>query len=160
LTLGGTTDSEFGADSETRISTFGYNIYFCGALIAWKSKAEGIVTLSSTKAEHMGLSETTQEIIFVKQVSEIMGIKLSYPINIMIDNVGAIYLSNNFSLSQCTEHIDIRHHFVRGFVEDGIIKIVFVQTDDNNADIHTKNTPESKFKKDQDKNMCEARMIH
>jgi hypothetical protein len=70
-----------------------------------------------------------------------------------LDNVGAIYLSNNFSLSQRTKHIDIRRHFVRQFTEDGIIKTIFVPTDDNEADINTKNTPEDIFKKHVAKNM-------
>jgi hypothetical protein len=45
LNLGGTTDSEFGADPALRISIFGYNIYFFEALIAWKTKAGQSVTL-------------------------------------------------------------------------------------------------------------------
>jgi hypothetical protein len=69
------------------------------------------------------------------------------PIIVQIDNVGAIYLSNNYLLGQRTKHIDIRRHFVWEFVEDGIIKTLFVWTDNNNADIHTKNTSEEVFKR-------------
>jgi hypothetical protein len=32
--LEGISDSEYGADQETRISVFGWNLYFCGALIS------------------------------------------------------------------------------------------------------------------------------
>jgi hypothetical protein len=39
-------DSAFGADQETLISVFGWNLYLCGALISWKSKARNSVTLS------------------------------------------------------------------------------------------------------------------
>jgi hypothetical protein len=42
----GVSDSKFGSDKETRISIFGWNLYFCGAMIAWKSKASNSVTLS------------------------------------------------------------------------------------------------------------------
>jgi hypothetical protein len=107
ITLGGTMDSEFGAAPETCISFFGYNIYFCEALIAWKSKAGQSVTLSSTEAEYVALSKITIEIIIVKQVLETIGIKMNLPILVKVDNVGAIYLSNNHSLSQLTKHIDI-----------------------------------------------------
>jgi hypothetical protein len=44
LALGGSTDSKFGADPDLRTSVFGYHIYFCEALIVWKSKAEQSVT--------------------------------------------------------------------------------------------------------------------
>jgi hypothetical protein len=124
-----------------------------GAPIAWKSKAMKAVTLSSTEAEYYAFSEVTKEVMFVKQVLETMGINITLPILVKVDNVGAIYLSNNYSLSQRTKHIDIRRHFVRDFVQDGILKTIFVPTDDNESDIYTKNTPEDTFIRHRDKNM-------
>jgi hypothetical protein len=106
------TDSKFGADPELRISVFGYKIYYCKAPFTWKYKAGQSVTISSTKAEYVALSEITNEDMFVKQVLETMGIKHNIPILVKVDNVGAIYLRNNHSLSQHTKHIDILHHFV------------------------------------------------
>jgi hypothetical protein len=156
----GITDSEFGADQDTRISVFGYEVYFCKALVAWKSRASRSVTLSSTEAEYVALSEVTKEIIFVKQVLETMGIILRLPILVKVDNVGAIYLSNNFSLGQRTKHIDIRRHFVREFVEDGILKTIFVRSEDNSSDIHTKNTSEETFIKHSRKNLQDVREIN
>jgi hypothetical protein len=49
----GVTDSEFGADEKTRISVFGYEDYFCKAMVAWKSRGSRSVTLSSTEAEYV-----------------------------------------------------------------------------------------------------------
>jgi hypothetical protein len=63
--LEGVSDSDFVADQETRISVFGWNLYFCGALIAWKSKASNSVTLLSTEAEYVALSKVTKEVMFV-----------------------------------------------------------------------------------------------
>ena len=151
--LSGITDSDYAGDRDTRTSVYGYIIYFLGAPIAWKSKAGKSVTLSSTEAEYYALSEVTKEIIFVKQVLETMGINLVLPILVKVDNVGAIYLSNNFSCSQRTKHIDIRRHFVREFVQDGTIKTIFVPTDDNEADMNTKNQPEDLYITHRNKNM-------
>ena len=157
--LKGISDSDYAGDKDTRTSVYGYVIYFCGAPIAWKSKAGKSVTLSSTEAEYFALSEVTKEIIFVKQILESMGINIVYPIEVKVDNVGAIYLSNNFSLSQRTKHIDIRRHFVREYVEDGILKIVFVPTEDNEADINTKNTGEEIYIRHVKKNLLDIRKI-
>jgi hypothetical protein len=88
-----------------------------------------------------------------------MGIGLKLPITVKIDIVGAIYLSNNHSLGQRTKHIDIRSHFVRELVEQGIIKTTFVGTDNNDADIHTKNTPEETFKRHINKDQVDIRQI-
>jgi hypothetical protein len=131
----GISDSAYGADQETRKNVFGWNLYFCGALISWKSKATNGVSLSSTETEYIALSEVTKEIMFVKQVLETMGMGLKLPITVRIDNVGAIYSSNNHSLGQRTKHIDIRWHFVRELVEQGIIKTALVGTENKDADI-------------------------
>ena len=46
-------DSDFASDKETRISLFGYIIYFCAIPIAWRSKGMKSVVLSTTEAEYM-----------------------------------------------------------------------------------------------------------
>jgi hypothetical protein len=88
-----------------------------------------------------------------------MGIGLKLPITVKIDNVGAIFLSNNHSLGQRTKHIDIRRHFVKELLEQGIIKTAFVGTDNNNADLHTKNTSEETFKRHVHKQLVDIRQI-
>ena len=134
-------------------------IYFCGSPIVWKSKSGKSVTLSSTEAEYYAISECAKELIFLKHVIESMGIKVELPIVIKTDNVGAIYLSNNYTTSQRTKHIDVRVHFVRQFIEDGIFKIEFVGSEDNDADIFTKNTSEEIFDK-QSKKLVEDTEKH
>ena len=42
-----------------------------------------------------------------------------------VDNIGAIFLSENTSVSQQTKHIDLRHHFIWDYVEDGTVEINF-----------------------------------
>ncbi|HSN66223.1 MAG TPA: reverse transcriptase domain-containing protein, partial [Fusibacter sp.] len=154
--LEGISDSEYAGDRDTRISVYGYILYFCGCPIAWKSKSGKSVTLSSTEAEYFATSEVAKEVIFAKQVLESIGIPLSYPIEIKCDNIGAIYLANNHSTSQRTKHIDTRTHFVREFVEQEILKVVFVKSEDNEADIFTKNTTEELFRKHMSKNVEEV----
>jgi hypothetical protein len=143
--LEGISDSEYAGDKDTRISVYGYVIYFCGVPISWKSKSGRSVTLSSTEAEYFAISECAKELIFIKHVVESMGIQVELPIEIKVDNVGAIYLANNYTTSQRTRHIDVRMHFVRQYIEDGVFKIVFVKSEENDADIFTKNTTEEIF---------------
>jgi hypothetical protein len=145
--LCGKADSEFCGDCDTCISVYGYILYFCNVPIAWRSKSGKYVTLSSTEAEYFAISELAKEVLFVKQVLESMGITVEYPIIIHTDNVGAIYLSNNHTTSQRTRHIDTRYHFVCEYIEDNIIKVLFVRSEDNEADIFTKNTNSSLFHK-------------
>ena len=56
-----------------------------------------------------------------------------------MDNIGAIYLSKNATTVNCTKHVDTRYHFVREYIKKGLVKIVFVRSEDNKADLMTKN---------------------
>ena len=71
-------DSDFASDKETRITVFGYIIYFCGIPIAWRSKGMKGVVLSITEAEYMALSEVVKELKFIVQLLQTMNIEENY----------------------------------------------------------------------------------
>ena len=106
-------DSDFASEKETRISVFGYIIYLCGIPIAWRSKGMKSVVLSTTEAEYMALSEVVKEFKYIVQLLQTMNIEVELPITVHVDNVGAIWLSNNRITSDSIKHIDIRTLFVK-----------------------------------------------
>ena len=69
-----------------------------------------------------------------------MNIEVKLPITVHVDNVGAIWLSNNCTTSDRTKHINIRTSFVKEYQEDEKIIIKFVKSEENEADIFTKST--------------------
>ena len=144
-------DSDFASDKEMRISIFGYVIYFCGIPIAWRSKGMKNVVLSTTEAEYMALSEVVKELKFIVQLLQTMNITVELPITVHVDNVGAIWLSNNRNTGDRTKHIDIRTAFVKEYQEDGKIIIKFVKSEDNEADIFAKNTSSIIYQRHQEK---------
>ena len=97
------------------------------------------VVLSSSEAEYIALSEAVKEVKFIMQLLESMGFTVQYPVTVRVDNVGAIFMAENVSTSSRMRHVDCRTKFVREFVDDGIIKIIFVRSGDNVADGETKN---------------------
>ena len=46
-----------------------------------------------------------------------------------------------------TKHIDVRHHFIRGHYNNGELHVQFCRSEDNEADIATKNLPEDVYEK-------------
>ena len=48
-------------------------------------------------------------------------------------------MSQNSSTGVRTRHVDTRYHFIRENIEDGIVKMEFVISIDNDSDIFTKN---------------------
>ena len=57
---------------------------------------------------------------------------------IFCDNTSAINISKNPVQHSRTKHIDIRHHFIRELVEDGVISLDFVSTNSQKEDIFKK----------------------
>jgi hypothetical protein len=64
-----------------------------------------------------------------------MGVKVELPIRVNVDNVGAIFLANNRTASDRTKHLDTRYHFVRDLIETNFVKVFFVPSEMNTADI-------------------------
>jgi hypothetical protein len=64
---------------------------------------------------------------------------------LMCDNESAVKLATNPVQHSRTNHIDIRHHFLRDHVGKGDISIYSIGTDDQLADIFTKPLDETRF---------------
>ena len=120
-------------------SVSGYVMFLCGVPIAWKSKQLKSVALSSSEAEFVAASEAVKDILFVVQVLESLDVAVEKPVVVRVDNMGAIFMSGNNSSSARTRHIDTRWHFVRELVEDKVVEVVFVKSQDNKSDMFTKN---------------------
>ena len=60
------------------------------------------------------------------------------PLELRVDNQGAMHIVKNHVTSNRTKHIDVRYHFVRERVQDGTSKLVYVPTQQMLADILTK----------------------
>ena len=97
--------------------------------------------------------------MFVRQVLEFLDIKVPLPIEVNVDNAGAIFLARNGTTGQRTKHIDIRHHYVREYVEDDIVIVKFVNSEDNDADPMTKNPSQQVYEKNTKKYM-EPTTVH
>ena len=97
------------------------------------------MTLSSSEAEYVTLSETAKEIKFVYQLLTRVGMKVKLLIVVCVDNLGAIFMSENFSVLQRTKHVDICYRFIQEFVFNQFIKVIFVKTEENDSNIFTKN---------------------
>ena len=148
-------DSDFAGDRESRRSVSGYCIYIFDCLVAWKSKSQKHVTLSSTEAEYVAVSEVCTELMFIRLILMFLGIQVKLPIVVHCDNVGAIFLSYNAKISQRTKHIDTKYRYVGEWVEEGVVKVVFVRSENNLSDILTKNTPQEVFNRHTKKYLAE-----
>ena len=137
-------DSDFANDKETRISIYGYIVFFCGVPIARKSKSMKSVILSTTEAEYIAVPEVVKEVKFLYQFLMSTEIKVLLSIRIKVDNVGEIWLANNSGVSDLTNHVNIRAPCVG--LMDVVVTIDFVKSAENTSDIMTKNQQGVHFK--------------
>ena len=88
--------------------------------------------------------------VAAKEVLGIVNILKSFttiemPVIMYQDNIGAIYLTENDIHNKRSKHIDIRYHHVRDLVAQKVIKIEYIKTTENIADIQTKALPRAAF---------------
>ena len=113
-------------------------------IINWHCKQQQTVALSTAEAEYIALSSIVTEckwiINWFSEASKIVQqqFKLSLPAIINIDNTAAIQIASNDSHHNKTKHINLRYHFVRNEVYYGTIKLKWISTQEQNADILTK----------------------
>jgi hypothetical protein len=132
-------DSDWAGDKETRKSVSGFCIFLQGCPISWKSKGQKSVSLNSSEAELMALSEAAKEIKFIYEIVISMGEQVKMPIVCHVDNVGAIFIAENATATPKSKHIDTRAKYVLQLISEGFLKVLFVKTDENSSDIFTKN---------------------
>ena len=115
-----------------------------GPLVAWKSRKQQTVSLSSCEAEYVSLSIAIQQGKFMQQLlNELLNVNLT--IELGIDNQGALHLAKNPVHHQRSKHIDIRYHYIRDEVQKGFVNLFYIHTKCNPADIFTKPVTFSKL---------------
>ena len=160
-TLQGYADANWGADLENRKSTTGALFMLSSGPIAWQSKLQATVATFTMESEYMALATCVQEGLFIRSLlsdllpsqSNSAPMSLSVPIAdtfsipIAEDNQSCIAYASNRLLNARSKHIDIRHHFIREHVRSKLVKLTYIDTKDQLADILTKCPPVSVVEK-------------
>eukprot|EP00798_Chlamydomonas_sp_ICE-L_P001947 gene1947-biopygen14772 len=130
-------DSSFGECKLSRRSQTGVAILSAGSLISWSSKRQITPAVSTGKAEYQALATTAREVIWLKYLRADMGFPSSV-VTIQCDSTGAISWTGDWKLEPKAKHIDVIHHYIQCLVDDGRVKVVYINTKENKADPFTK----------------------
>ena len=104
----------------------------------WSSKKQLTVALSSTEAEYRGAAVVTCEAICLERLLKDLQEVVSDLTTIYCDNLSSIQLTKNPVFHARTKHIEVHYHFVCERVLSGEVKLQYVLTDRQTADIFTK----------------------
>ena len=133
------------ASLEVNKSTSGYTVQWQGASISWGSTKQKSTALSSCEAEIYALSEGAKDMVYFRKFLRGLGESLADPSDTFTDNLGASDLAYNPEHHKRSKHIERRHFYVRDMVEAMELRVPFVGTYDNIADILTKDLPSPQF---------------
>jgi len=64
-----------------------------------------------------------------------------------VDKQETITLVNNRTHHQRSKHIDVKYHFVRLEIRNGVLELAYTSTDNNVADIFTKPVTRAKLER-------------
>jgi hypothetical protein len=139
------TDADWAGSIDDRKSTSGGAFFLGKCLVAWLSKKQTSTSLSTTEEEYIVVASCCTQVLWMKQTLEDLQIRYDNPITINCDNTSAISISKNPVMHSKTKHIPIKYHFLRDQVTQKVVKIVYVDTKEQIADIFTKPFPRSTF---------------
>nr|GEX05223.1 retrovirus-related Pol polyprotein from transposon TNT 1-94 [Tanacetum cinerariifolium] len=114
-------------------------------LVSWSSKKQECTSMSLAEAEYVSLSACCAQVLWLRTRLTDYGFHFD-KIPMYCDSKADIsILYNPVQLSR-TKHIDVRYHFIKEHVENGIVELFFVETEYQLANLFTKSLPEDRFK--------------
>ncbi|KAK2440388.1 putative mitochondrial protein [Trifolium repens] len=138
-------DADWCGDKMDRRSTTGYFFKFLKAPVAWCSKKQPVVALSSCEAEYIAGAYAACQAVWINSVLRELQIDVKKPITLQIDNQSAINLAKNPVLHGRSKHIEARFHFLREQVNQNLIEVVHCATGSQIADAMTKSLKIDRF---------------
>jgi hypothetical protein len=120
-------------------------------MISWFSRKQTSVALSIAEAEYIAACLACTEAVWLRKLlSGLFDIELDAT-SICCDNQSCIKLSVNPVFHDKSKHIGIKYHFIRDVVEKGAVKLHYVATNEQVADVLTKPLSKVKFEYFRDK---------
>ncbi|GKB52820.1 hypothetical protein Tco_0903573 [Tanacetum coccineum] len=144
MSLTAYSDADHAGCQDTRRSTSGSAQFLGDKLVSWSSKKQKSTAISSTEAEYIALSGCCAQILWMRSQLTDYGFTFN-KIPLYCDNKSAIALCCNNVQHSRAKHIDVRYHFIKEQVENGIVELYFVRTEYQLADIFTKPLPRERF---------------
>ena len=117
-----------------------------GCALAYTSKRQPCIALSSTEAEIIAASSAASEICYLRTLLIEMGLEQEEPTVLYVDNQGAVELARDRK-SCHHQHVDRRFFKVRELEAMGVVRVKHIPTADNRADLLTKALPIESFRR-------------
>ena len=132
-------DADWANDKSDRKSISGWVAKVNGDPISWSSKKQQVVGLSTCETELYAQAAAVQEVLWILGLCRELGLHVRTGSVVHCDNQSTIAVcKNGIKNGERTKHVDIKYHFITETIDRGEIKMQWVQSLDQEADIFTK----------------------
>jgi hypothetical protein len=144
LELARYSDADWARNADDRKSTSKGHFYVGTNMVAWMSKKQNFISLSTAEAKYIATGSYCTQLIWMKQLLADYGFTQGMVI-VYCDNTSAINISKNPIQHSRTKHNVIHHHFIHDLVENQVVSLNYVSTENQLADLFTKPLDGSRF---------------
>lgn len=132
-------DSDYaGSGPEGKMmSTTGYVLTYAKGPVAWCSRKQNIVALSTTEAEYVAAAECCKEIQYVCTLYKELTDQTAQ-VTLHVDNQSAIKLIKTGQMNRRSKHINVRFYYISTAYDDKLFSLSYCPTGEQVADIFTK----------------------
>jgi hypothetical protein len=149
--LVGYTDSDWDGSVYDRKSTSRCCFSLGSTMTSWKSRKQSNIALSTTEVEYVAACSANCEAILLQKVlKDLFDLEMEATV-ILCDNQSCIKMTENPVFHDNSKHIKIRYHYIRDMVQRRVVKIQYVGTDEQVANVLTKPLSHVKFEYFRDK---------
>ncbi|CAI7872657.1 unnamed protein product [Closterium sp. NIES-53] len=138
VVLTGHSDASWVDDQATQRSSQGYTFSLGSGSVSWRSTRSSSVLSSSCEAEIYATAMAAQELRWLTYLLTDLGERPSSPPVLYVDNKAAIALCEEHRLEHRTKHIALRYFLARELQQRSQLRLRYVATRANTADIFTK----------------------
>ena len=140
-------DADWVGAIDDRRSALGYFTFVGGNLVTWRSKKQNVVTHSSAEAEFKGMTLGICEALWLRLLLMDLGYLPRQPIRLYCDNKAAGDIAHNLVQHDRTKHVEVDRFFIKEKLDEKIVELPKIRSEDQLADILTKAVSSRVFSK-------------
>ncbi|CAI7912731.1 unnamed protein product [Closterium sp. NIES-53] len=141
VVLTGHADASWVDDLSTQRSSQGYTFSLGSGSVSWRSSRSSSVLSSSCEAEIYAGAMAAQELRWLTYLLTDLGEPPRYPSVLYVDNKAMLALCQEHRLEHRTKHIAVCYFLARELQQRGQLRLAYVASEANTADIFTKALP-------------------
>ena len=130
-------DASF-ADCKGSLTTCGFVIQLFGDPITWRTRKQKYVAMSTCQAEYVAMSDASMEMVSIYNSLSLIMIEPPLPMILKYDNIAAGKNAQTSGGNKLRHMLEIKEHYIKECVQRKLVKLQWVESKEQIADIFTK----------------------